>query len=190
VSVCFTPPRKKERRARIKRMEGTNGPDPLVEGCCRRLVGHIWGPLEWWCFSLRRKCWATGGRRCSPRKWARWVGKEQLLSCPSDRLDFSEQRPLVPTYAQRLQVWVRPLQALTALSIRFWAGTKNYRPVAFYIRNSTRILLSINTTPPTNIITMVFRLPPLWCRFNESPQSDAWAAIQRVWPRALRRGFI
>ena len=44
--------------------------------------------------------------------------------------------------------------------------------------------------PPTNIITMVLRLPPLRCRFNESPQSNAWAAIRRGRPRALRRGFI
>jgi len=33
-------------------------------------------------------------------------------------------------------------------------------PKLFYGRNSTRILSSINTTPPTNIITMVLCLPP------------------------------
>jgi hypothetical protein len=59
-----------------------------------------------------------------------------------------------------------------------------------YSSNSTRNLPSINTTPPTNIITVVFRLPHLWRRFNESPQSNVLAAIQRGWPRALRRGFI
>ncbi len=43
---------------------------------------------------------------------------------------------------------------------------------------------------PTNIITMVLRLPPIRRRFNESPQSNAWAAIQRGRSRALRRGFL
>ena len=61
---------------------------------------------------------------------------------------------------------------------------------SFYSRNGTRNPSSINTTPSTNIITMVFRFPPLWRRFNELPQSDEWVAIRRGWPRALRRGFI
>ena len=59
-----------------------------------------------------------------------------------------------------------------------------------YCRYAIKFILSFNTTPPTNIITMVTRLPPLWRRFNESPQFNAWAAIQRGWLRALRRGFI
>ena len=33
---------------------------------------------------------------------------------------------------------------------------------------------------PTNIITMVLRLPPLLRQFYESLQSDTWAAIRRV----------
>jgi hypothetical protein len=37
---------------------------------------------------------------------------------------------------------------------------------------------------------MVSHLPPLWLEFNELPQSDAWAAIQRDWPRALMLGFV
>ncbi len=32
--------------------------------------------------------------------------------------------------------------------------------------------------------------PPLQHGFNKLPQSDAWAAIRRGWPRALRLGFI
>jgi hypothetical protein len=42
----------------------------------------------------------------------------------------------------------------------------------------------------TNISTMVSHLPPLWLEFNESPQSNAWAAIQRDWPGALMLGFV
>jgi hypothetical protein len=33
------------------------------------------------------------------------------------------------------------------------------------------------------------RLLPLRCGFNDLPQSDTWAAIQRGLPRALRLGF-
>jgi len=40
------------------------------------------------------------------------------------------------------------------------AGTKNSRPMVSYGRNSTRIPSSINTTPPINIIAMVFLFPP------------------------------
>ena len=50
-----------------------------------------------------------------------------------------------------------------------------------------KVSSKINTTPPTNIITMGCRLPLLWCGFNGLPQSDAWVAIRRGWPRALTR---
>jgi len=48
----------------------------------------------------------------------------------------------------------------------------------------------IDTTPPTNIITMVCRLPPYGVNVDGSPCFDAWAALRRDWPRALSRGFI
>jgi len=82
------------------------------------------------------------------------------------------------------------VKLLTALPIGFGQEQKNPAPWIMNGRNSTKTPLNINTTLPTNIITMVFRLPPLRRRFNESPQSDACAAIPKGWPRAVRRGFI
>jgi hypothetical protein len=49
---------------------------------------------------------------------------------------------------------------------------------------------STQLPPQASSPCMVFRLPPLWRQFNESPHSDAWAAIRRGWPRALRQEFI
>ena len=37
---------------------------------------------------------------------------------------------------------------------------------------------------------MVSCLPPLQYGFNQLPQSDAWAAIQRGQPKALKLDFI
>jgi hypothetical protein len=50
--------------------------------------------------------------------------------------------------------WVR------VVTKNFWAGTKTPAPLIFKGRNSTGIPSTNNTTPPTNIITMVFRLNP------------------------------
>jgi hypothetical protein len=47
-----------------------------------------------------------------------------------------------------------------------------------------------NPTPPTNIITMVCRLPHLRCKFDGFSCFVAWAAIQRGWLRDLSQGFI
>jgi hypothetical protein len=64
--------------------------------------------------------------------------------------------------------------------IRVRAGTKNSCPIDFYCTNSTGVPWITDTTPPTNIINMVCRLPPLRHWFNESSQSNVWAAIQIV----------
>ena len=64
--------------------------------------------------------------------------------------------------------------------IRVWAGTKNSCPIDFYCTNSTGVPWITKTTPPTNIINMVCRLPPLRHWFNKLSQSNAWAAIQIV----------
>ncbi len=70
-------------------------------------------------------------------------------------------------------------------------GNKKLLPCRFPTVGIVRVIRQTTTQlPPTNIITMVFRLPPLQHRFNESPQSDVWAAIQRGWPRAVTLGFL
>ena len=75
-------------------------------------------------------------------------------------------------------------------TIGFRRERKTPNPQISYCRNSTSNPSNNNTTPPINIITMVFRLRPLRCRVNESPQSFAWAAIRRSQPKDLRWGFI
>jgi hypothetical protein len=70
-------------------------------------------------------------------------------------------------------------------TLRVRAGTKNSRPVVFYCRNSTGIPSITDTTPPTNIINMVCRLPPLRRGIFGYTQSDAGNLFGRGWARTL-----
>ena len=81
------------------------------------------------------------------------------------------------------------VNSLTNIWVQMGRNKKN-NPQVSYCRNSTEILSRTVTTSPTNIITMVTRLLPLWCGFNESLLSDIWAAIQRGWPRAVTLDFV
>ena len=70
-------------------------------------------------------------------------------------------------------------------------GNEKLPPLRFPTVGIVSIIRRTTTQlPPTNIITMVLRLPHLQHRFNESPQSNERAAIRRGRPRAFRQGFI
>ena len=70
-------------------------------------------------------------------------------------------------------------------------GDKKLLPRRFPTVGIVSIIRQTTTQLQTkNIINMVLRLPLLRRQFNESPQSNAWAAIRRGLPRELRQGFI
>ncbi len=70
-------------------------------------------------------------------------------------------------------------------TLRVQAGTKTSHPIGFYCRNSTGIPSITDTTPPTNIINMVCRLPPLRRGIFGYTRLDAGNLFRRGWARTL-----
>jgi len=91
--------------------------------------------------------------------------------------------------------WIFPgllcgIEGINSFTHKGSGGNDKRPPCRFSTVGRTIIPLSINTTPPTNIITMVTRLPPLRHKWDRSPQSNTWVVILRGWLRVLAIGLI